>query len=793
MAFTTDNFNFKLKKNLNNINPNLVVKQPKSFVVELVRYIFKNEENGFYVANVKVPAEYPNVDVQVDGKRHLNRSFTIVGTSSFVVENIKEKQEISITGDFELSKGQIQFKTESVKEIIPTKPKAIQVFLSSGKIKGIGPATAKKIVDKYGAESITLLDSNPKELLTIDGISAKKLEGIIESWKFFRNIYEIMSTMQLYGVGDANGVKIYNYFKEKSLQVIKTDPYKLTEVPMIGFKTADKIAQSIGISHVDPKRIKYCILYTLEKLSEEGHTAYVKEDLVIKVNEDLTIEPDLISKELNLLINSGEVTVKNLKTKKNHPTLKNKVTEGVFECVAHKKFHYIESRMAKEILRIASNNTNEDIKPEIDIFLHRNPFALDESQISAARTILSSKVAILTGGPGTGKTHTIKSILHFFTSVGKKALLCAPTGRAAKRMEEATGHKSSTMHRLLGYSEGKFKHDENTPLDADVIIVDEASMIDCFLNNGFLKAIPNKAILIYVGDVDQLPSVGPGNILKDMIECGKIAVARLNVIHRQALNSNIIKASHQVIKNEMPDCIKLGNDVNSDFEFRDMETNDEIHNHILELVDTLVTTGVHQKDDIQIITPRRESACGVDEFNFSLKMLLNYDADFELNRDRKIKFSTGDRVMQYKNNYDLDIFNGDVGKVMQFDYEDNAAVVEFDSNYVDISGVELNDLKLSYAITVHKSQGSDYPCIIIPISKSHTFMWDSNLLYTAITRGKNKVYLVGDKKTLFYAIAKFRQNWRTTGFKEEIEKAYNMYTVETPFDESLETASTPKP
>lgn len=769
MAFTTDNFSFKVNKKIAP-SPEAV----QSILVDLHHFIYKDEESGFYVAQVKIPPDHPNLNINVAGRAFLGRTFKIVGTSSFVVENIKEKQEINIFGNFELSKGDIQFKTQSVKEIIPTKPKAIQLFLASGKIKGIGPVTAKKIVDKFGAETISILDNEHRKLLTVEGITEKKLVTIHNSWQYFRNIYEIISTMQIYGVGDSNGVKIYNHFKEKTLEVIKTDPYKLTEVPMIGFRTADKIAQSIGISHIDPQRVRYCIFYTLEKLAEEGHTAYIQEELVKKVNDELNIDPSLIVSELDDLIKKQDVVYKQIKTSK---TENNKIVTDYFNCVAHRKFHNIEVRMAKELFRI----THAETPPmNADIFLHSNPYKLDESQLNAARTILTSKLSILTGGPGTGKTHTIKSILNFFTSQEKKCLLCAPTGRAAKRMEEATGHDSSTMHRTLGFAEGRFTHDESNQLNADVIIVDEFSMVDSFLGHGFLKAVKDSTIVIFVGDVDQLPSVGPGNVLRDLIDSKCIAVARLNIIHRQALNSNIIKASHQVIRNKMPEFIEAGTDAESDFEFLEMESNDEIYHGVMNLVDTLVSTNQYKKDDIQILSPRKDNACGVDEFNYNLKMLLNYDEEFELHRDRKIKFSPGDRVMQYKNNYDLDIFNGDVGKIVDFSYEDLHAVVEFDNKYINIEGADLNDLKLSYAITIHKSQGSDYPCVIIPISKSHTIMWNCNLLYTAITRGKNKVYLVGDKKTLFYAVAKFRQNSRITGLKEELERTFMIYSPDTP-------------
>lgn len=777
MAFTTNNFGFKNKPLANPVKDIPAVQD--NYVVELSRYVYKDEETGFYVAQVKIPNEYPNLNTKVGHLAVAGRTFTIVGTSLYVVENIKEKQEVNVYGNFEISKERVQFKTDSVIEIIPTKPKAIQLFLASGKIKGIGPATAKKIVDKYGSETIHILDNNPNVLLEVEGITQKKLDSIKNSWQLFRNVYEIISTMQLYGVGDANGVKIYNYFKEKSLNIIKQEPYKLTEVPMIGFKTADKIAQSIGISHIDPQRLKYCILYTLEKLSEEGHTAYIYEDLITRVNDQLTIDPLLIETELKKLIDNKEVVTKTLKTKKADPRNKNNVIVGEFNCVAHIKFHNMEQRIAKEVYRITTAGCSRD-EVEIGAFIHKNTFKLDDSQLEATRLILNSKFSILTGGPGTGKTHTIKSILHYFKTQNKKCLLCAPTGRAAKRMEESTGHQASTMHRTLGFAEGKFTHDENNKLDADVIFLDETSMTDTYLSNGFLKAVKDTAVVIMVGDVDQLPSVGAGNVLKDMIDSGYVTVARLSIIHRQALNSNIIQASHQVIKNQIPSCIDKP-DANSDFIFIEQqdsgvtqEDNESIYNQVLNLVDKLVSTNKFKKDDIQVITPRKDTLCGVDEMNRGLKQLLNYSEEFEHQAaDQKIKFTPGDRVMQYKNNYDLDIFNGDVGSVIDLNLDDSMAVVEFDSRYIDIEGNNLNDLKLSYAITIHKSQGSDYPCVIIPISKSHSFMWNSNLLYTAITRGKNQVYLVGDKRTLFLTVAKFKQEWRVTGLKQEIQNMFN--------------------
>lgn len=305
--------------------------------------------------------------------------------------------------------------------------------------------------------------------------------------------------------------------------------------------------------------------------------------------------------------------------------------------------------------------------------------------------------------------------------------------------------------------------------------MDEQSMTDTILMNGFLKAVKDTATIIMVGDVDQLPSVGPGNILKDLIDCSYINVARLNVVHRQALNSNIVKASHKIIKNEMPD---LSNKEGSDFIFIEQEDtgniiddNHSIYNEILKTVDNIVLTQEYNKDDVQILTPRKDTLCGVDELNRGLKQLLNFSQEYEDNTS--IKFTNNDRVMQYKNNYDLDIFNGDVGKVVNVNLEEQYALINFDNKLIELEGNDMKDIKLSYAITVHKSQGSDYPCVIIPLSKSHSFMWDCNLLYTAITRGKGKVYIIGDKRTLSIAISKFKQVFRITGLKQEIQNVFN--------------------
>lgn len=764
------------------------IQETQQITCIIQNFIYTDDESGFFVFAAVIPEGYPNASGVVNGKQFAGRKFAVVGTSLLMVQSVVEGQEVEAWGKFMPGKkaDSIQFEASSIIEKIPTKPKAIELFLGSGKIYGIGPKTSKKIVAKHGPKTIEIMDNNPELLLEVDGINEKKLELIKQSWKEWREIYEIVATMRIYDVGDSAGVKIFNHFKEKAIHVIKNDPYALTEVDSIAFKTADKIAQSIGISPVDPKRIEKCILYSLEEIATKGNTAYPKDELAHQVNEILQIKPELIEEQIEKLITTNVLIPKLIKRKVFKEKFKDEFTLVEKEGVAHKKIHNTEVRIAKELKRIIDYprlGNDIEVRRTIEDFLGSNPGNLDESQLKAARTILSNKVSVLTGGPGTGKTHTINSLLRYFDSINKKtfliegdndpdefdgmkSVLSAPTGRAAKRMEEATGKNSSTMHRVLGFKEGQFVHGENNKLKGDVFIVDESSMIDIWLMNAFLKAIPSDAIIIFVGDVDQLPSVGAGNVLKDMIESGYISVSRLAVIHRQALNSNIIVASHSIIHKKVPALYDF--DSESDFVFVECEGNEEIHDTIGAIIQNLLKRGIGH-NDIQILTPKKESEVGTHRLNASMRELLNpYYLEYQ---DSKHRFVPGDRVMQFKNNRDLDIYNGDIGYVKSIDEENSSIKVCFDEKegkQIEIGGQELSQLNLSYATTIHKSQGSDYPYVIIPMSKSHIFMWDANLLYTAVTRGKKRVILVGEKKTLFFSVAHFKQNDRITGLKDEI-------------------------
>lgn len=747
---------------------------------------YKDEESGFFVFMAELSINEPNPSVEIGGKRFMSRKFPVVGTSVIMTQTVVEHQEVEIWGQFEEGKeGRVQFAASAVQEVIPTKPKAIELFLSSGKIYGVGKATAKKIVNQFGSETIRILDQNPEALLDVPTINEKKLELIKDSWREWRAIYEIVATMRLYGIGDAAGVKIFNQFKEKSIEIIKNNPYQLTEVSGIGFTIADKIARQIGISPVDPQRIEKCLLYILEEVAEKGNTACPKEDLIHNAYEVLQIDHDLIRDQVDLLIKNDVLIGKKVKVTKLKSAYGKDYEVMIQDGVAHKKMHNTEIRIATELKRILDYKIEENVeenKQKVETFLESNPYKLDNSQLRAARNVLNNKVSILTGGPGTGKTHTIKSLLKYFDSTEKSvvvasdynygqntytSVLSAPTGRAAKRMEESTGKSSSTIHRLLGFKEGKFLYNEQNKLKGDIFILDESSMIDIWLMSAFLKALPSHARLIIVGDTDQLPSVGAGNVLKDMIESKMIPVSRLEEVHRQALNSNIIVAAYDIINKRIPKLHSIDSD--SDFVFVETEGNEDIQNQIVGIIADLVSKGV-KSEDIQILSPRKDTDLGTHTLNTILRPILNHN--YLQNQEATTKFVEGDRVMQFKNNKELDIYNGDTGQVTMVEEDSTLISVNFDGRDIEFQGNELKTLNLSYAITIHKSQGSDYPYVIIPMSKSHTFMWDVNLLYTAVTRGKKRVILIGEKKTLAFSVANFKQNTRITGLKEQILEAF---------------------
>jgi exodeoxyribonuclease V alpha subunit len=745
------------------------------FIGKVAQIVVSKPESGFFVAKMTVPKGELPPKLTVNGKPWIGRVYTVIGVSKSFIEKDRVGADVECYGHWkETAQYGLQFDAQFVNEKLPNSPEALEAFLSSGKIHGLGAHYAKLIVEKWGVAAIDMLDTEPHKLLEIAGIGEKRLETIIKSWKTYRGVYGIMSFMQMHGIGDAVGLRIYNAFGENAVRMIEQNPYALTSVPMVGFKTADRIARSLGVSPVAPFRIGASLKFALEDSSKnEGHTALPFKDLVTRAADLLELADDApVAAVLEEALAGGQLIERKLKVRL---VLRERYAEKIIEseqrCVSSKGLVTTERRVASELARLASGEQPDRLGPQdIESAASDPTSGLDESQRRAVRNSFASKVSIVTGGPGTGKTHTIKTILKAALRNGWTVALTAPTGRAAKRMEEATGHKASTMHRLLAYSpEGGFKFNEQTPLECDLIIVDESSMIDVWLLAAFLKAVPDHGAVIFVGDVDQLPSVGAGNCLSDMIGCGRLPVSRLERIHRQAADSKIIVNAHKIIKKSYPELHPLEDGY--DFAFIEAEHNEAIQAEIVKLCSSLLSQGI-PPEEIQIITPQKGTEVGTQELNKSLRMTLNPQAkDFELSMEdgSKLRYAPGDRVMQFRNNYDLEIFNGDVGTVRGVD---GAIMVQFDDREVRLSGAQLKDIRLGYAITIHKSQGTEHGHVIIPMSRSHQFMISPNLLYTAVTRGKKKVYLVGDRQVIFRTSTGQDKDFRFTGLLAEIKKSF---------------------
>lgn len=749
------------------------------FIGKVSQVVVSKPETGFFVAKMTVPKGELPPKVMVNGKPWLGKVFTVVGVSKAFVEKERIGAEVECFGRWKHdTQYGVQFDAQFVNEKLPNSPEALEAFLSSGKIHGLGAHYAKLIVEKWGVGAIQMLDEAPEKLLEIGGIGEKRLLTIIKSWKTYRGVYGIMSFMQMHGIGDSVGLRIYNAFGEGAIRVIEQNPYALTAVPMVGFRTADKIARSLGVSAVAPFRISASLKFVLEDASKnEGHTALPFQDLVTRAADLLELDNDApVAAVLEQALAAGQLIERKLKVRLViRERWSEKVVESQQRCVSSKGMVTTEKKIAQELLRLTKAEQPQRLSAQaIEAAASDPESGLDETQRRAVRNSFASKVSIVTGGPGTGKTHTIKTILRAALKNGWSVSLTAPTGRAAKRMEEATGHKASTLHRMLAYSpETGFRFNDQNRLTSDLFIVDESSMIDVWLLSAFLKAMPDHGAVIFVGDVDQLPSVGAGNCLADMIRCGRVPVSRLEMIHRQAANSKIIVNAHKIIKKQFPD---LHDETEGlDFAFIEAEGNDVIQKTVLELCEKLLKVDGVSPDDIQVITPQKGTEVGTLELNKALRPTLNAQAkDYELSLEdgSKLRFAPGDRVMQFRNNYDLEIFNGDVGVVKEVDGDDGSVLVDFDDRELALSGAQLKDIRLGYAITIHKSQGTEHGHVIIPMTKSHQFMFSPNLLYTAVTRGKTRVYLIGEKQVVFRTVSGQDRDFRFTGLMEEINATF---------------------
>lgn len=702
-------------------------------VIEHITY--QNPENGYSV-----------MKAQVKGYRE---PVTLVGT----LLDVPVGSVLLCEGNWKMDKKYGgQFMVESWEEVMPATLYGIEKYLGSGLVKGIGPKYAQLIVRQFGLDTIEVIETDIERLLEVPGIGTKRVEKIRESWERQKEIKNVMLFLQSYGVSTAFAAKIFREYGKESINQVKENPYRLADdIWGIGFKTADTIAGKMGYEKNDLRRCRSGIAYTLSQLSNDGHVYAVEEQLVKTACSLLEAEEEPVRCALADMIATKDVILED-------------------EAIYLPPFYYAECGTANRLRTLLSDTRNQQVTgcfgPEE--LSAQSGITYDEVQLAAIRQALSSKVMVLTGGPGTGKTTTTQGIIASLRSAGLRILLAAPTGRAAKRMTEATGMEAKTIHRLLEFNPmDGYKRNEDNPLEGDALIVDECSMIDIILMNSLMKAVPNSMRLVLVGDIDQLPSVGAGNVLRDIIESESIPVVRLTRIFRQAQSSRIVMNAHAINRGLYPN---VSNGADSDFFFMPMEDPEQVAQTIVSLVRDRLPKAYHMdQNKIQVLTPMQRGHVGAANLNMLLQEALN-PSKTALSRGG-YSFRQGDRVMQIRNNYDKEVFNGDLGYVQEIDTDDRTLLADFDGKLVEYEYSELDELTLAYATTIHKSQGSEYPIVVMPVLMSHYVMLQRNLIYTGITRAKKICVLVGTAKALAYAVRNMTVQQRNTRLKERLSLA----------------------
>ena len=697
------------------------------------RITFQSPETGYSILKVNVK-DYPDL-VTVVG----NLADVVVGSVLLIEGEWKNHPKYGT-----------QFLAQKWEETMPATAYGIEKYLGSGLIKGVGAVYAKKIVQKFGTNTIAIIEDSPERLAEVDGIGEKRIQRISESWERQKEIKNIMIFLQNYDISTSYAVKIYKHYGNDSIETVKKNPYQLADdIWGIGFKTADKIAFKLGFEKDNPERCRSGILYTLNQLADEGHVYAEKEQLLKKCQELLEVDISIVENALNATVSRNDLIIEN-------------------DAIYLPAFYYAECGVAEKLLELTESDTilNNQIQVNISALQQKLNIQYDDIQAQGIQQAVSSKVMILTGGPGTGKTTTTLGIIEALKSLDNKILLAAPTGRAAKRMTEATGMEAKTIHRLLEFSpeKGYQRNKENT-LDGDVLIVDESSMIDIVLMYSLLKAIPLHMKLILVGDIDQLPSVGAGNVLRDIIDSQRFPVIRLIRIFRQAQSSQIIMNAHRINHGQYPN---LRNQLGTDFFFIECEEPEQAASQIVGLVQSRLPKYCHvNPTDIQVLTPMQKGVIGAANLNQLLQQNLNPSQTWLTHGSRTYRLH--DKVMQIKNNYDKDVFNGDIGTIFDINTIDKELTVQFENRFVTYDSSDLDELVLAYAITIHKSQGSEYPIVVMPIMMTHFIMLQRNLIYTGITRAKKMLVLVGTKKAVSYAVHHVTVTKRNTKLKERLQ------------------------
>ena len=717
---------------------------------QIERVTYTNLENGYTIAKVKVY-----------GRRDL---VTVVGTlmSPAPGEILEMKGEWVNHPRYGEQFKLVQYKTQ-----IPASVYGIEKYLGSGLIKGIGPIMAKRMVKQFGKDTLDVIENSVEKLAEVDGMGKKRVEMLKRAWDEQKEIREVMLFLQTHGVSAAYAPKIFKHYGNKSIEVVRKNPYRLaTDIFGIGFVTADRIAQKLGFAKQSELRAEAGILYVLNQLADEGHVYYPYEPLVEKSREILQVERQVIVKAFATIALEGRIVIEDLNPNILEFRENNKA-------VYLAKFHFSETSIATKLKTLINGpKLIRAIEPDkaIEWAQEQLDITFAAKQIEAVRSAAEGKLLVITGGPGTGKTTIINAILQIFSKLAVEIMLGAPTGRAAKRMSEATAHEAKTIHRLLEYSihKGGFQRNDENPLKCDLLIIDEASMIDTILMHHLLKAVPRTATFILVGDVNQLPAVGAGNVLKDIIFSGAVKVVKLNEIFRQAQESSIIVNAHKINQGILPS-LKPSKQALDDFYFIEQEDPEEVLGIILELTRERIPKrfGFDPIDDIQVLTPMHRGVVGAENLNVELQKSLNPGEDVVARGGRT--FRVNDKVMQIRNNYDKEVFNGDIGRIARVDPENQECTIIFDDRELLYDFPDLDEVVLAYAVSVHKSQGSEYPAVIIPILTQHYLLLQRNLIYTAVTRGKKLVVLVGARKAMAIGVKNDKTQKRYTYLQHRLK------------------------